>query len=198
MKTIIIVTLASLLLAVESHMLTSQAAVPYESDDYGFPVESTSAARRNTRSGKSFWANRRASRSLSHACDYSRDIYRYSRDARRIEPTVAESESEGLGGNITKAQQELAAVRQQAGNHRETINALKSIEEHLSKAADRHEHLHEECCKTSVDGIICMKCCSDITLHLDRAMAEHAALLRLLEIGDVMSQEEAPAAHEHN
>jgi len=129
------------------------------------------------------WTNQRASRRVRHARDYSRDIYRYSRDAGKIDPAVAKSESEELGHCIAKAQQELATARQEAGSDAATIAALKSIEKHLASAAKQHNTLHAECCKPSVDGTVSMKCCSTIILDLDKAQAEHDALLRSLEIG---------------
>ena len=127
-------------------------------------------------------ANRRASRSVRHARDYSRDIYRYSRDVRRIEPTVAKSESEELGRNIAKAQQELTTASKEVGTDPATLAALKSINEHLAAVTKQHQMLHEECCKESVDGTICMKHCNQILLELDKAQAEHDALIRTLEI----------------
>ena len=128
------------------------------------------------------WANRRASRHVRHARDYSRDIYRYSRDAVYISPIVAKAESEELGRNIAKAQKEVATFRQEAGNDVATIAALKSIDKHLASAVKQHKMLHEECCKPSVDGRVSMNCCSAIILDLDKAQAEHDALLRSLEV----------------
>lgn len=130
----------------------------------------------------SSWTHQRAARSVRHARDYSRDIYRYSRNAGHINPAVAKAESEELGHNITKAQQHLATARKEAGNDPDTVAALESIEKHLSSAAEQHKALHEECCKPSVDGAVSMSCCSSITLDLEKAQAEHNALLRSLEI----------------
>ncbi|WP_425399057.1 hypothetical protein [Aeoliella sp.] len=128
------------------------------------------------------WANQRASRSVRHARDYSWDIYRYSRDAGRIEPAVAKSESEELGRNIAKGQKELATASADLGSDSETVAAVKSINEHLAAAAKHHAMLHEECCKDSIDGSVCMICCNNILLELDKAQAEHNALMRSLEV----------------
>lgn len=135
--------------------------------------------------GKPYYgsSNQRASRSIRHARNYSRDIYRYSRQADRVDPAVAKSESEELGHNITKAQKELAAARNETDNDAETIAALKSIEKHLATAAEHHAMLHEECCKDAVDGGVCMKHCNQILLELDKAQAEHDALIRTMEMG---------------
>ena len=128
------------------------------------------------------WGNQRASRSTRHARNYSRGIYRYSRDAERIEPSVAKSESEELGRNIAKAQKELPAARQEVGNDSAALATLKSVEQHLAAAAEHHKMLHEECCKETVDGSVCMKHCSAILLELDKAQAEQDALIRALEM----------------
>ncbi|QEG35790.1 hypothetical protein [Bythopirellula goksoeyrii] len=128
------------------------------------------------------WSNQRASRSVQHARNYSRDIYRYSRDAKSMEPAVAKSQSEELGRNITKAQQELVTVQKEVGSDPAAVSALKSINEHLAAAVKHHKMLHEECCKDSVDGSICMNCCNTIILELDKAQAEHDALMRSMEM----------------
>ena len=128
------------------------------------------------------WGSQRASRSIGHARDNSRDVYRYSRDAERIEPSVAKSESEELGRSIEKAQKDTKAARQEAGNDAAALAALKSVEKHLAAATEHHKMLHEECCKDSVDGGVCMKHCSQILLELDKAQAEQDALIRDMEM----------------
>lgn len=134
------------------------------------------------RPSSQLWSNQRASRSVQHARNYSRDIYRYSRDAKKIEPAVAKSQSEELGRNITKAQQELATAAKEVSSDPDAVAALKSINEHLAVAAKQHKMLHEECCKNSVDGSVCMNCCNTIILELDQAQAEHDALIRSMEM----------------
>ena len=128
------------------------------------------------------WGNQRSSRSTRHARNYSRGIYRYSRDTERIEPSVTKSESEELGRNIAKAQKEMPAARQEVGNDAAALATLKSVEQHLAAAAEHHKMLHEECCKEAVDGSVCMKHCSQILLELDKAQAEQDVLIRALEM----------------
>jgi len=128
------------------------------------------------------WSNQRASRHVRHARDYSRDIYRYSRDARHVDPVIIKAESAALGQNIVRAQQEFAVACQEAGSDVDTVASLKSIEKHLDSAEKQHKILHKEYCKPSVDGSASMSCCSKITSDLDKAQAEHGALLRSLEI----------------
>lgn len=131
--------------------------------------------------GTGFWENQRASRSIRHARDYSRDLYRYSRDAQVVRPDVAKSESEELGRNIDMAKQELAAVGKAYEGDKEVQTTLEAINKHIAKAAEVHKQLHEECCKDAPDGGVTMHCCSEITKELDKAAAEHAALMRTLE-----------------
>jgi hypothetical protein len=127
------------------------------------------------------WNNQRASRSIRHAIDYSRDITSYARGVDRIAPAVVKSESEELGRIIANGQKEIAAAREFAGTDTKALSAYKSIDGHLSAAAKHHTMLHEECCKDAVDGNVCAKCCNDILMELDKAKAEHDALIKSLE-----------------
>ena len=55
------------------------------------------------------------------------------------------------------------------------------ISQHLAKAAELHKGLDMECCKATVDGKVCAKCCSDIIKELDKAAAEQNALTRQMD-----------------
>lgn len=127
------------------------------------------------------WGQNRAQRSMRHARDYARDLHYYSRDVEKVQPNVAKVESDSIGKNIETAQQELAVVRKQAGDDKETLAALEAIQTHLANAAKIHQTLHKECLKDSIDPGVSMECCNDITKELEKAMAEHAALLRGLD-----------------
>jgi hypothetical protein len=127
-------------------------------------------------------ANHRGSRSLRHALDYSRDIYQSSQSGMTMQPSVAKSDSEELGRNIARAQQELAVVRQEVGSDPATAETLKTIDQHLAVADKEQTMLYAECCKDSVDGLACMKHCNQIIMELDKAQAEHDALMRAMEI----------------
>jgi hypothetical protein len=146
--------------------------------------------------GRPYYGSERASRSVRHARSYARGIYQYSRGNDQIEPAVAKAESEELGRNITKAQKDLAAVRNEAGNDAKTLAALKAVDEHLAAAAAHHKMLHEECCKDAVHGDVCMKHCNEILLELDIAQAKQDALIRSLEIGKG-STSGASGTHQH-
>ncbi len=140
------------------------------------------------------WGNQRTSRSIRHSRSYARGIYRYSREADRIEPAVAKTESQELGRNIAKAQKDLSAARKEAGDGSAELSVLKSIEQHLASAAATHKLLDEECCKDEVDGSVCMKHCNEILLHLDKAQAEQDALIRSVEMG---AHSKSGTTHQH-
>lgn len=146
--------------------------------------------------GRPYYGSERTSRSVRHARSYARGIYQYSRDNDQIEPAVAKAESEELGRNITKAQKDLAAVRNDAGNDAKTLAALKAVDEHLAAAAAHHKMLHEECCKDAVHGDVCMKHCNEILLELDMAQAKQEALIRSLEIATGPTSS-AGGTHQH-
>lgn len=129
-----------------------------------------------------FWSNQRAARNLRHARDYSRGFYVYSRDAHHVQPGIAKSESTELGRNIESAKKELGIVREQYSEDKEVLDSLAVIEEHLRKASDQHKTLHAACQKDEINPMVGMECCNVITQELEKAMAEHAALMRQLEI----------------
>jgi hypothetical protein len=129
-----------------------------------------------------FWSSQRASRSMRHARDYSEGLYRYSRESKAISPQVAKAEAEELGRQITNAQQHVGAVRAEIGDDKKAAAAVDSIQKHLDSAAASHAKLHAECCKDMVDGQVCGDCCSDVTKELEKAMAEHDALVRQLNL----------------
>lgn len=127
----------------------------------------------------------RSSRNMSHARDYSRDLYYYTRDAQTIDPELARSESTELGRNIDATKKELATIRKEYAGDKEVLASLKVIEDHLTNATAQHKTLHTECQMDTIDRTAGMKCCSDITKELEKAMAEHAALMRKLEIKEL-------------
>ncbi len=144
-------------------------------------------------SGVGFWSNQRAARSMRHARDYSRDLYDYSRDARAIQPEVAKSDSANLGRNIESAKNELTHVRKEQAGDKDVLAALAIIEEHLAKATEHHKTLHAACQKDTVDAAVGMECCNVITVELEKALAEHGALMRKLEIKGQASAAKAAA-----
>ena len=127
----------------------------------------------------------RAGRNMSHARDYSRDLYYYTRDAQAPDPEQVKSESSELGRNLDATKKELAAIRKEYAGDKEALASLKVIEDHLANAAAQHKTLHAQCQMDNFDETAGMKCCSDITKELEKAIAEHAALMRKLEIKEL-------------
>ena len=144
------------------------------------------------------WGSERASRSIQHARDNSHDVYRYSRDADHVDPVVAKAQSEELGHSIEKAQKDTKATRQELGNDPAALAALKSVEKHLAAAVEHHKMLHEECCKDSVDGGVCMKHCNMILAELDKAQVEQDALIREIETKAKTAGGAAPSRHQQH
>jgi hypothetical protein len=127
------------------------------------------------------WGQNRSQRSMRHARDYSRDLYSYCREVKKVQPEVVKAESEKIGSNIAAAQKELTAVRKAAAGDQAALATLESVEKQLAKAAEIHKTLHAECGKDQIDGGVCTHCCSEISKELEKAMADHAALMRRVE-----------------
>lgn len=124
----------------------------------------------------------RTSRNMSYARDYSRDLYYYTCNAQSIDPELARSESTELGRNIDASKKELTTIRKEYAGDKEILASLNAIEEHLKNAAVQQKKLHAECQMDTVDVTAGMKCCIDITKELEKAMAEHTALMSKLEM----------------
>ncbi|MFO0915889.1 MAG: hypothetical protein U0795_23220 [Pirellulales bacterium] len=140
--------------------------------------------------GKGFWENQRVSRNLRHAREYSQGLYRYQRSVPQVQPEVIRSESVQLGQNIDNARKQVAVLKQGHGDNKDVADSITAIEQHLAAAAEQHKVLHEECQKDKMDVSKGMDCCNMITKELDKAIAEHAALMRKLNL-DVGDQAEA-------
>lgn len=146
------------------------------------------------RSGKVTFAefsNRRASRNMSHARDYARDLQNYS-GAITSEPTILRSDVEQLGHNIKTAQQQVVTVRKQVADDKEVQTSFDSVEKHLATAAGVHKTLLAECQKDTIDAEACAHCGSEITNELDKALAEHAAIMTKLGIESEVGQTPKP------
>lgn len=128
--------------------------------------------------GSKTWNSQRASRSLQHGREYARDFHRFSRDARYFAPTVARSEAQFLGQVIQRAQVASVATAAELGSDPTMKAACDRLQGHLAAASEHLAVLDEECCKNPVDGTACAACCSRVLLELDKAQAEHDAILR--------------------
>ena len=131
--------------------------------------------------GRGFWAGRSASRHLDRATEYSRELYEYSRSVPRVEPAIAQPDSELIGHNIAAAKKDLKVIRQDASENQEMVKRLDAVEKHLV-AADKHfKELHGECCKEDANSDVAMSCCNELIKELEKANAEHDALLRAMQ-----------------
>jgi hypothetical protein len=129
-----------------------------------------------------FFETQRSSRGINHARDYARDIYQYSTGVPVVSPQIIKSESQWLGQNIVGAQQQVVVLKEQFKDSPTKSASVKTIDQHLAKAAELQKDLHKECCKDTVDGMVCAMCSSNIVKELDKAAVEHEALVREVEI----------------
>jgi hypothetical protein len=140
-----------------------------------------SPAERRLRPGAGYWENQRAARSMQHARDYSHGLYDYTVRSEQIAPPIAKAEAEGVARNLQASQRELTAVRQSAPDEQAIRTSLDKIDQHLKKATELHQKLHEECNRQDIDRAATAVCCDELSAELDQAIAEHASLMRRLE-----------------
>ncbi len=121
---------------------------------------------------------------LYDARQYTQQLYDYSQcaPAQQVMPAVTKVESEHIGQTIQAAKQSLAVVKKdaEATGNKAILKKLESIDKHLVSAAAHHKMMDMECCKEKVDGPATAKCCDELMTELDKALAEHASLIRLL------------------
>ena len=159
-----------------------------------------SSVDRHFRPEGGFFETQRSSRGINHARDYARDFYRYSSPRPAYQYTqgvpvyqyplqsavvsapIMKSESQWLGQTIVGAQQHVTALHEQFKGSPKKLECVKTIEQHLTKAAELQKELHVEWCKQIVDGMVGAKCCSSIVKELDKAAAERETLVRETEI----------------
>ncbi len=149
---------------------------------------------RHTHPEGGFFETQRSSRGINHSRDYARDIYRYSTGVTVVSPQVIKSESQWLGQNIAGAQQQVVVLKEQFKDSPSKTASVKTIDQHLAKAAELQKDLHKECCKDSVDGMVCAMCSSNIVKELDKAAVEHESLVREVEIDAHHAGANAPVA----
>jgi hypothetical protein len=106
--------------------------------------------------------------------------YAQSAPEKKVETTTAREAADTIGTYIAKAQKHMAWMRKQAqaGNDKETLTSLDSIDKHLAAAAKSHAEMHETCLKDNVDAAASMECCKTIDDHLAKAIAEHDKLMK--------------------
>jgi predicted cupin superfamily sugar epimerase len=159
-----------------------------------------SSVDRHTHPEGGFFETQRSARGINHARDYARDIYQYSSPRpvyqynqgvpviqystapAVVSAPVMKSESQWLGQTIVGAQQHVAVLQEQCKSSPSKLESVKTITQHLTKAAELQKDLHMECCKETVDRMVCAMCASKIVKELDKAAAEHESLVREMEM----------------
>lgn len=125
-----------------------------------------------------------AARSMRSARESSEAYREYVRTApeKKVNPEVAKAAADSIGDYIAKAQKHMAWMRKQAeaGNDKETLTALTTIDKNLADAAKSHADMHETCLKDTVDGAATLDCCKVIDDSLAKAIADHDKLMKRL------------------
>jgi hypothetical protein len=134
---------------------------------------------------------------LYDARQYTQQLYDYTQcaPASQLQPVVTKVESEHIGQTIQAAKQNLAIVKTEAekAGDKAILKKLESIDKHLVSAMEHHKKMHMECCKAEIDGGAAANCCDELMTELDKALAEHASLMRLL--GGIASKVDQKPAH---
>jgi hypothetical protein len=121
---------------------------------------------------------------MRSAREYSGYYRQYAQSApdKKVNPEVAREAADSIGTYITKAQKHMAWMRKQAqaGNDKETLTSLDTIDKNLADAAKSHTEMHETCLKDNVDAAASMDCCKVIDASLAKAIAEHDKLMKRL------------------
>jgi hypothetical protein len=125
-----------------------------------------------------------AGRSMRGAREYAQSYRTYVRTApqQKVEPEVAQAAADAIGDYITRAEKHLAWMRKQAtaGNDKQTLTSLDSIDKNLAAAKKHHGSLCEYCAKDNVEPAGSMECCQEIDSSLAAAIAEHDKLMKRL------------------
>lgn len=125
-----------------------------------------------------------AGRSMRGAREYAQSYREYVRTSpqQKVEPQVAKETADAIGDYITKAEKHFAWMRKQAqaGNDKETLTSLDSIDKSLADAKKHHASLCAYCEKDNVEGEGSMKCCQEIDASLAKAIAEHDKVMKKL------------------
>lgn len=117
---------------------------------------------------------------MRSARTYSRGVYEYATRAPKMATVVTESDSELIGQTLQSAKKDVSTMRKENPSDKEILARLDEIDKHLAAALAQHKTMHEECCKDEPNAEMTMECCNDLMKELDKAIAEHAALMRKL------------------
>lgn len=143
--------------------------------------------------GTGFYAGRSAGRKMRSVRSYSQGVYEYATRAPKMATVVTESDSELIGQTLQSTKRDVSTMRKEHAADKEILARLDEIDKHLAAALEQHKKMHEECCKDEPNADMTMVCCNDLMKELDKAIAEHAALMRKLYL-DKTDKAEKPAA----
>lgn len=140
--------------------------------------------------GRGYTAGLSSGRQINHARQSSRAVYSYTVPAPGaahvvanppvVHAEVTRPDVEVIGHNIAAAQAGIKVMKKEFPE--EGIQKrIAAIEKHLLEAATLQKTAHAECMKESPEVKMVMSCCNDLMKELDKARAEHAALMRHLE-----------------
>lgn len=118
------------------------------------------------------------SRNLHTARGYAHGVYAYPAPLMQSQPSMPRNDAVIIGHALTGAQQNLAVTKQQLVNDKDAMARIDALEKHLLAAVEKHKQLHAECMKPTADGQMTASCCNDLIKDLDKAIAEHDALVR--------------------
>lgn len=152
----------------------------------------TTTAERRLRSGTGLWENDSASRRMRHARDYANGLFDYSRRARTVVPSYATNEAAEIDRNVQQARKSLESVLKANSEDKKVLATLDSIEKHLAATLKHHEEFCAECAKAEGDSAQMMSCCNEMLTELDKAIAEHQALMRGIMITAEPNKAEPP------
>lgn len=130
--------------------------------------------------GGGFWSNQSVTRHLSYSQGYAQGLHDYASNVQTITPQLAQPTSESLGRTLTASQEDLKALRKELDKDSAMKGRLDEIEKHLKAAVEHHKAVHTESTKEGGDAQALLDSCNDLIKELDKAQAEHKALLRKL------------------
>ncbi len=118
------------------------------------------------------------SRNLHTARGYASGVYSYPAPTMQSQPGIPRNDAVIIGHALTGAQQSLAVTKKELANDKDALARIDVLEKHLATAVEKHKLLHAECMKPTADGQMTASCCNDLMKDLDKAIAEHDALVR--------------------
>jgi len=118
------------------------------------------------------------SRNLHTARGYASGVYHYPAPVIQAQPSMPRNDAVIIGHALSGAQQNLAITKKELANDKDALARIDALEKHLQAAVEKHKLLHAECMKPTADGQMTASCCNDLIRDLDKAIAEHDALVR--------------------